>query len=329
MLERFPGFRTKNPEINREVLFANFNVSHFDCKFRERPFIAKANWADTKYVRITSAFCSTSTDIEYEAVPVIRQFFHARPKTRIAFSLNGRTEELSASNDSVIIPADTSFRGVASGEHEVIALKIEIESLRRIASAMLGEDVPVGRLNEERWVNDHVRLGTRPATAQFIADLESTIATNSFAAEIFGQALLIRLLMTRSIGFGAKFRENVQAPSLIQLRGVEDYLAANWQKDIDVLDLAERFGMSVRSIFRHFRSLRGVTPHEFVRQLKLDRARVMLEAAAEQPDGVMTIAIRCGFQSLGHFARAYRKSFGELPSQTLRRGKSADPDGNS
>jgi AraC-like DNA-binding protein len=328
MLERFPGFHTKNPEVNREILFANFNVSHFDCQFREQPFVAKANWVDTKYVRVTSAFCSTSTDITYDAAPVVRQFLQARPRTHITFNHSARSDVLSASNTSVVIPAGSSFRGIASGEHGVVALRIEIAALRTVISAMLGEDIPAEQLNTEAWTSDRFGNSMRAASIQFISDLDSVMEGDSFAAEVFGQALLVRLLMSCSVRFGPRLKGHVSSPSLNQLRRVESYLAAHWQKNIDIKDIADEFGMSVRSIFRYFRSLRGVSPNEFMRQLRLESARSMLEAA-EESDTVMMIAIRCGFQSMGHFARAYRTMYGESPSQTLFRKRSRTPDASS
>jgi transcriptional regulator GlxA family with amidase domain len=36
---------------------------------------------------------------------------------------------------------------------------------------------------------------------------------------------------------------------------------------------------------------------------------------------VSQIAFACGFSNLGHFASAYRTTFGELPSQTLSRSR--------
>jgi transcriptional regulator GlxA family with amidase domain len=40
---------------------------------------------------------------------------------------------------------------------------------------------------------------------------------------------------------------------------------------------------------------------------------------AESEASVTAVAYACGFFSTGHFARAYREAFGELPSQTIRR----------
>jgi transcriptional regulator GlxA family with amidase domain len=36
---------------------------------------------------------------------------------------------------------------------------------------------------------------------------------------------------------------------------------------------------------------------------------------------VVQIALQCGFQNPGHFARDFRLAFGELPSDTLKRGR--------
>jgi AraC-like DNA-binding protein len=44
----------------------------------------------------------------------------------------------------------------------------------------------------------------------------------------------------------------------------------------------------------------------------------MLQATI-QGTSVTQVALRCGFQNTGHFAREFRPAFGELPSETLRR----------
>jgi transcriptional regulator GlxA family with amidase domain len=76
--------------------------------------------------------------------------------------------------------------------------------------------------------------------------------------------------------------------------------------------------VSARSLFRQFRKECGSSPLEFAKQIRLTRAKEMLERA--EPDAtVLSVAYRCGFQNAGHFARDFKLAFGELPSDTLKR----------
>jgi len=50
----------------------------------------------------------------------------------------------------------------------------------------------------------------------------------------------------------------------------------------------------------------------------LQRAKQML-MEPNQRTSVSTVAFKCGFGNLGHFAKDFREMFGELPSETLSR----------
>jgi transcriptional regulator GlxA family with amidase domain len=52
--------------------------------------------------------------------------------------------------------------------------------------------------------------------------------------------------------------------------------------------------------------------------VRLKHARRML-AAPNAETTVTLVAFACGFGNLGHFARDYRETFGERPSETLVR----------
>jgi PAS domain S-box-containing protein len=100
---------------------------------------------------------------------------------------------------------------------------------------------------------------------------------------------------------------------LAMMRFVEE----NWDKKFKVEEVAARFGVSSRKIFRHFAS-RGTTLMDFVKDIRLQKVRQRL-VTPESATTVTGVSLDCGFNNLGHFARDYRKKFGELPSETLRR----------
>lgn len=95
------------------------------------------------------------------------------------------------------------------------------------------------------------------------------------------------------------------------------FIEDNWDKKFKVEEIAAKFGISSRKIFRHFAS-RGTTLMDFVKDTKLQKVRQRL-MAPDPKTTVTVVSLDCEFNNLGHFARDYRKKFGELPSETLRR----------
>jgi transcriptional regulator GlxA family with amidase domain len=111
-----------------------------------------------------------------------------------------------------------------------------------------------------------------------------------------------------------------RGPTTWQVRRVEQYIETHWDQPITIEILARATAASARSIFYHFRTSRGQSPMSFLKQLRLQRAKEMLERA-DLNRSVTDAAIACGFGNLGHFSGDYFKRYGEHPSDTLKRGK--------
>jgi transcriptional regulator GlxA family with amidase domain len=89
---------------------------------------------------------------------------------------------------------------------------------------------------------------------------------------------------------------------------------------ITVADMARAAGVPGRTLFKHFKDSRGVSPMQFVRNARLKAVHdALLRAAADAT--VSAIASQWGVGHLGRFSVEYRKRFGEHPSRTLARGR--------
>ena len=88
--------------------------------------------------------------------------------------------------------------------------------------------------------------------------------------------------------------------------------------DFSVAALARSFAMSESTLLRTLRRLTGLTPARYVQEVRLARARRLLE------DGTFTsvkaVADAVGYADGRSFSRAYRKRFGHLPSELLKPG---------
>jgi AraC family ethanolamine operon transcriptional activator len=101
-------------------------------------------------------------------------------------------------------------------------------------------------------------------------------------------------------------------------RKVEDCLRANEFRPVGIAELCAAVGAPERSLHLACREHFGLPPVALLRVRRLHRARRQLLARGPATTVTRT-ATDWGFDHLGEFAMAYRKLFGESPSQTLRR----------
>ncbi|WOH49440.1 helix-turn-helix domain-containing protein [Bradyrhizobium sp. sBnM-33] len=102
------------------------------------------------------------------------------------------------------------------------------------------------------------------------------------------------------------------------VRRAMDAMRANVGHNWRLTELAATAGVSSRTLQRQFVSFVGKTPRAVLREIGLECARrELLQGAADVK--IMDVALRCGFPHFGRFSIAYRRRYGETPSQTLKR----------
>lgn len=77
-------------------------------------------------------------------------------------------------------------------------------------------------------------------------------------------------------------------------------------------DLAYHFGLSERNLYRKIKAITGQSPASYLREIRLQKARRLLETNSGQTVG--EIAIACGIDNLAYFSQTFKKRFGKLPS---------------
>jgi len=112
-------------------------------------------------------------------------------------------------------------------------------------------------------------------------------------------------------------RKWIALPAERALKDIEDYICANLDTAITRDELADRVGVSIRSLSRAFDKKYELGPMAFVRQRRLDACYRKLRGSERDETTVTRVAMSHGFDHLGKFAIAYKNTFGESPSTTL------------
>lgn len=100
-----------------------------------------------------------------------------------------------------------------------------------------------------------------------------------------------------------------------QLRRVTSFLIEHLDQDLTLLQLAAVAGLSAAYFSQLFRQSTGVSPHQFLMQVRIDRARELLRNPGSR---ILDVAIACGFQTQQHFARVFRDLNRITPSDYRR-----------
>lgn len=100
------------------------------------------------------------------------------------------------------------------------------------------------------------------------------------------------------------------------LLGFEAYLRQHYTNDaLTVSGLAYEFAMSESTLLRQLKRLTGLTPQQYLQEMRLDEARRLLENRVY--NAVSPVAAKVGYADAGAFSRAFRARFGKLPSEML------------
>lgn len=89
------------------------------------------------------------------------------------------------------------------------------------------------------------------------------------------------------------------------------FLEENYRRPLDIDEIAKHAGMSASALHHHFRQATAMSPIQFVKKLRLHRARAMLIAG--HPAG--EAASEVGYTSPSQFSREFRRFFGLAPHQ--------------
>ena len=145
---------------------------------------------------------------------------------------------------------------------------------------------------------------------------ESVYLSSQAARRSLDETLISTLLFSQRHSYSdALFTEPALAAPR-HVRRAEEIVAADPASRHTLTDLAAQAGTSIRALQAGFRRYRGITPVEFIRSQRLEKARRTLLNAAPGTR-ITEVAFDAGYEHLGRFARDYRQRYGESPSHTL------------
>lgn len=166
----------------------------------------------------------------------------------------------------------------------------------------------------------HEQLGTQDTALASLIGLAAQEANDGGpAGKLYADSLCLAVV-SRFIHVGRRdtdsslqARESALPPQ--RLRRVLDKIETEFTRNLSLDELALESGYSRAHFLRMFRAATGKTPHRYLQDFRLDRARVQLSAGGAS---LVDIAAMVGFSSHSHFTRLFRQAYGTTPADFRR-----------
>lgn len=183
------------------------------------------------------------------------------------------------------------------------------------AIPVLAEKFPNISLKEEALYVQDRRVWTSAGVTTGI-DMALAMVGEDLGSEIMGKVAQRLVVHAHRPGNQSQFSKilETQMAAGDAFPEVIAWSAAHMHEPIKVADMAAEAGMSERNFYRKFTTKTGITPSKYLEQIRLERARQLLEAGLP----LKTIAPAVGFRSETGLRTAFQNHYGISPSAYRR-----------
>jgi AraC family transcriptional regulator len=102
--------------------------------------------------------------------------------------------------------------------------------------------------------------------------------------------------------------------SKLKLQHITEYINEHLHEDIKLVDISAIAQISPYHFLRLFKQSMGITPHQYILQRRIDKAKYLLR---DSKLSIADIAFRVGFCDQSHLTRCFKRLLGMTPKQFL------------
>ena len=232
-------------------------------------------------------------------------------------------QTLCASPDQAAVVSPTlPFYQTINANCNQIMVQVDRSLLERICAQHVGHDLrePV-RFRLDLAMSSHHANGFLAFVSHLLNELDSQAPylKSQLVRASIEHLIVVTLLHAQWSNYSEELTRPAPSVAPSHVKRVEEYIKAHAAEPLTIASLADFAGVSASSLYTGFREFRKTTPMAYLRSERLQRVRNELLQATSATTTVADVAARWGFLHLGHFATYYKKKFGELPSDTLRK----------
>ena len=223
--------------------------------------------------------------------------------------------------ESVIIYApDSEINAVSSANFEVVVFSIPEKQLIKIANKSNLSGF-LQKLRDDELLKSHGKEWGK-IRKRLLKEMKILTSAKNLSLLNESKHFLKNKLSYQLVHLMSKLKKSTLKVSnksrLKLLSEVERFMLNNMTEHIALKDIVDHVQRSERTLLYAFKKRFGISPMAYFKILKLNRVyHALREGIEEKP--IAKLARESGFWHMGQFSKDYKKFYGELPSETIKK----------
>lgn len=236
--------------------------------------------------------------------------------TPINQSIDGQSQSnLVGQNNTFILPAGSLHRCDWQQDIEFMFIGLDPQVFVQVGQELVNPD----RIE----LIPHFATIQDPLIEGILLALKQELLAEGINSYLFIERLKVTLVTHLLRRYGVqKVQINTYTDGLprYKLNQVLDYIEAHLDCSLELEELAQQIDMSQFYFSRLFKQSLGITPHQYVIQRRVERAKQLLRKGQLS---LADIALECGFANQGHLNRHFKRLTGTTPKEVARMYKTS------
>lgn len=262
-----------------------------------------ANGIETEYLRILyytfdKNYSDTYRSYEYKRLCTI---VDGEKNVRI----NDRESFTYDSSQYMLLPPNSSVEMKIEKPTKALVLELNEDLINNVSEKISYDlDFDITKIKMEQPFfsanNELIELTTK----RIVETANQDTSHKEFLLDLYAQEITYSLLNTKGAQEILSSDLNNPIKRSIQI------MKANLKNNITVSEIAYKLNMSLPNYSSKFKKLIGMTPNDYLKNLKLDEAKRLLRTKS-----VTEVAYDLGYENISHFITLFKKKFGLTPKQ--------------
>lgn len=207
-----------------------------------------------------------------------------------------------------------------------ICIDVAPDMLSEVVASYLKPDAPVSDIALDRFFNSTDFLENKYSAAntqlgRCMIELEKKLSENpaydlhmdrEFYFTLAEKIVEDHIPVFKKLQSVKAIKSETRKDLLRKVEKAKEYIDLHYYHDLNIAQIAMKAGLSEYHFFRLFKSVYGLSPHQYIIRKRLFSARNIIR---QEGLAISEAAIMTGFSDVHSFSKAFKKFFGYAPSR--------------